>query len=101
MKKGRTKDIQMRPTTSLRNMIQSPGIVLVPGAFNAFLAKLVENFGFPATYLSGSGTSMTLLGRPDVGLVTLTEMVMNARYICQTVKIPVISDADTGYGNAV
>jgi 2-methylisocitrate lyase-like PEP mutase family enzyme len=82
-------------------MIRSPGITLVPGAFNAFLAKLVENYGFPAVYVSGSGTSMTLLGRPDVGLVTLNEMVMNVRYICQTVEIPVISDADTGYGNAV
>ena len=82
-------------------MIRGPGITLVPGAFNAFLAKLVENYGFPAVYVSGSGTSMTLLGRPDVGLVTLNEMVMNVRYICQTVEIPVISDADTGYGNAV
>jgi 2-methylisocitrate lyase-like PEP mutase family enzyme len=74
---------------------------LVPGAFNAFLAKLVENYGFPAAYVSGSGTSMTLLGRPDVGLATLNEMVMNVRYICQTVDIPIIADADTGYGNAV
>src|SRR5438046_7502759 len=92
---------QMRPTTRLRKMLESPGIALVPGAFNAFLAKLVENHGFPAVYVSGSGTSMTLLGRPDVGLATLTEMIMNVRYICQTVDIPVISDADTGYGNAV
>src|SRR5437879_2238065 len=91
----------MRPTTRLRKMLESPGIALVPGAFNAFLAKLVENYGFPAVYVSGSGTSMTLLGRPDIGLVTLNEMVMNVRYICQTVNIPVISDADTGYGNAV
>jgi 2,3-dimethylmalate lyase len=82
-------------------MIQGPGITLVPGAFNAFLAKLVENKGFPAVYVSGSGTSMTLLGRPDVGLLTLNEMVMNVRYICQTIDIPVISDADTGYGSAV
>ena len=82
-------------------MLEGPDIILVPGAFNAFLAKLVEKQGFKATYVSGSGTSMTLIGRPDIGLLTLNEMVMNVRYICQSVEIPVICDIDTGYGNAV
>ena len=91
----------MRPTTVLRKRLDRSRILLVPGAFNAFLAKLVENQGFEAAYVSGSGTSMTLLGRPDVGLLTMSEMVMNVKYICQTVEIPVISDSDTGYGNAV
>ena len=91
----------MRPSSNLKGVLRRPGIILVPGAFNAFLAKLVENFGFPAVYVSGSGTSMTLLGRPDVGLLTLNEMVMNVKYICNTIDLPVISDADTGYGSAV
>lgn len=62
---------------------------------------MVEQIGFKVVYVSGSGTSMTVIGKPDVGLLTLTEMVGNVRYICQSVEIPVVADADTGYGSAV
>lgn len=91
----------MRRTTRLRELLQGPGIVMTPGAHDAFTAKLIEQAGFSACYMTGAGTVAALLGLPDVGLITLTEMVMNARYIARAVSIPVISDADNGYGNAI
>jgi len=91
----------MRRTARLRELLQGPGIVMVPGAHDAFTAKLIEQAGFSACYMTGAGTVAALLGLPDVGLITLTEMVMNARYIARAVSIPVISDADNGYGNAI
>jgi 2-methylisocitrate lyase-like PEP mutase family enzyme len=62
---------------------------------------MVEQAGFPAVYMTGFGTAASLLGRPDVGLVTMSQMVDNARRIAQAVDVPVIADADTGYGNAI
>ncbi len=91
----------MRPTARLRRLLQGPGIVMVPGAHDALTARLVEEAGFAACYMTGAGTVAALLGMPDVGLITMTEMVMNARYIARAVSIPVICDADTGYGNAI
>ncbi len=72
---------------------------MAPGAFDPLAARLVEEAGFAAVYMTGFGTSAALLGRPDVGLLTMTEMVDNARRIADCVDIPVIADADTGYGN--
>jgi methylisocitrate lyase len=74
---------------------------MVPGAHDAFTARLIEQAGFPACYMTGAGTVAALLGMPDVGLITMTEMVMNARYIARALTIPLICDADTGYGNAI
>ncbi len=74
-------------------------MVLAPGCYDALGARLIEQAGFPAAYMTGFGTSAGRLGRPDVGLLTLTEMVDNARRIVQAVDLPVIADADTGYGN--
>lgn len=91
----------MRKTTRLRQLLQGPGILMAPGAHDALTARLIEQAGFPACYMTGAGTVGALLGLPDVGLITLTEMVMNARYIARAVSIPVISDADQGYGNAI
>jgi methylisocitrate lyase len=91
----------MRTTTRLRQLLKDPGIVLAPGAHDAFTARLIEQAGFSACYMTGAGTVAALLGLPDVGLITMTEMVLNARYIARAVSIPLISDADTGYGNAV
>lgn len=91
----------MDSTSQLRSLLSKEGIIVVPGVFNAFIAKLVEKAGFNAVYLSGAGTSVNLLGFPDIGLMTETEIISSARYIADTVKIPVISDADTGYGNAI
>lgn len=85
----------------LREMIGSGKLVVAPGAHNALTAKLIEEAGFPAVYMTGSGVANTLLAQPDVGLVTLDEMVMMAGYLADAVSVPVVSDADTGYGNAI
>lgn len=83
----------------LRALLDSGQTVLAPGAFDPLAARLVEEAGFPAVYMTGFGTSAALLGRPDVGLLTMTEMVDNAGRIAACVDVPVIADADTGYGN--
>jgi 2,3-dimethylmalate lyase len=83
----------------LRALLGSGQTIVAPGAFDPLAARLVEEAGFPAVYMTGFGTSAALLGRPDVGLLTMTEMVDNAARIAACVDIPVIADADTGYGN--
>jgi 2-methylisocitrate lyase-like PEP mutase family enzyme len=80
-------------------MLDSGETVVAPGAFDPLSARLVEEAGFPAVYMTGFGTSAALIGRPDVGLLTMTEMAGNAGRIAACVDIPVIADADTGYGN--
>ena len=72
---------------------------MAPGAFDPLAARLVEEAGFAAVYMTGFGTSAALLGRPDVGLLTMTEMADSAGRIAACVDIPLIADADTGYGN--
>jgi 2-methylisocitrate lyase-like PEP mutase family enzyme len=88
----------MRSSSRLRQMLASDDLVVAPFVFDAFQAKLVERVGFLAAYMTGFGTAAAR-GLPDVGLVTLTEMAANARSIAAAVSIPVICDADTGYGN--
>jgi len=88
----------MKASTQLRSKLASAGMLIAPGAYDAISARLIEQAGFPAVYMTGSGTSASL-GYPDYGLVTLTEMVDNAAILARAVKVPVISDADTGYGN--
>ncbi len=83
----------------LRALLAGPEIVQAPGAYDALSARIVEAAGFPAVYMTGYGASAALLGRPDVGLLSAVEMVENARRITATVSVPVIADADTGYGN--
>jgi carboxyvinyl-carboxyphosphonate phosphorylmutase len=83
----------------LRALLDSGEIIVAPGAFDPLAARLVEEAGFPAVYMTGFGTSAALIGRPDVGLLTMTEMAGNAGRIADCVDIPVIADADTGYGN--
>ena len=75
--------------------------LFVPGCYNALSARILEHAGFPAIYMTGYGTSLSLLGMPDAGLATMTEMHLNARYIANAVRVPVIADADNGYGNAI
>ena len=91
----------MKKTTQLRNLLKQPGIIAAPGAHNAITAKIIEQSGFQAVYMTGSGATMSLIGEPDVGLLTMTEMVTQARNIANAVSLPVIADADTGYGNAM
>lgn len=75
--------------------------VLAPGCYDALGARLIEEAGFPAVYMTGFGTSAGLLGRPDIGLLSMAEMADNARRIVEAVDLPVIADADTGYGNPI
>ena len=89
------------PGARLRALLASEAIVVAPGAYDALTARLVERAGFPAVYLSGAGVSYTHLARPDVGLVTMDEMVARASAITAAVDIPVIADGDTGFGNAL
>ena len=83
----------------LRELIRSPEILVAPGAYDAFSAKLIEAAGFDAVYMTGFGTAAGIFGLPDIGLLTMTEMLENARRIADSVGVPVIADADTGYGN--
>jgi len=93
--------IPERPGTTLRRLIREQAPLIVPGCYNALSARVLEEAGFPAVYMSGYGSSLALLGLPDAGLSTLTETAMNARLIAAAVKVPVIADADTGFGNAI
>jgi 2-methylisocitrate lyase-like PEP mutase family enzyme len=83
---------------TLRALLEKSSPVLAPGAFNALFAKLIEEASFPAVYLSGAGVSNSLLGEPDLGILTQTEMVGIAERVCEAVDVPVIADGDTGYG---
>lgn len=87
----------MDPRQQFRKLMESPGIIPAPGAGDAGQAKLIEEAGFPAVYMSGSFVSWTF-GWPDVGLLTMNEMVARATNIVEQVSIPVIADADEGYG---
>ncbi len=89
----------MKQTTKLRELIQRKEILVAPGAFDAMSARLIEAVGFEAVYMTGFGTAASIFGVPDIGLLTMTEMVENAKRISDAVKIPLIADADTGYGN--
>ena len=88
----------MRSTTQFRRLLHQPGIIMAPGAYDCLTAKLIETAGFPAVYMTGAGTSVARLGYPDLALATMTEMRDNAASIASIVDIPVIADADTGYG---
>ena len=89
-----------KPTTRLRELLAADGLIVAPFILNALHARIAESVGFNAVYMTGAGTSAEK-GFPDVGMLTMTEMVTNAKYIANAVDIPVICDADTGYGNAL
>jgi len=88
----------MTPAARFRDLLQRGGMIVAPGAYDCITARLIERAGFDAVYMTGAGTAATL-GYPDFGLVTMSEMVANARRIATAVAPPVIADADTGYGN--
>lgn len=88
----------MNAATRLRQLLNKPEIVVAPGAYDGLTARLVEMAGFPAVYMTGAGASAAR-GFPDFGLLGLSEMVENAAVMARSVKIPLIADADTGYGN--
>jgi len=86
------------PASTLRALLDVGQMIVAPGAMDCITARLIEHAGFPAVYMTGAGTSLSL-GYPDYGLITMSEMVANASRIVQSIKVPLISDADTGYGN--
>src|SRR5215218_2534121 len=89
------------PRARLRELLAASAPLVAPGAYDALSARLVAQAGFDAVYMTGFGTTASLIGRPDVGLLSGAEMVDNARRIVSAVDVPVIADADTGYGNAI
>ena len=86
---------------NLKSMLKSKKPLVIPGVYDALGAKIAQKVGFDAMFQTGYGTSATLFGMPDFGFVGATETVDNARRICRAVSVPVIIDADTGYGNAL
>lgn len=84
---------------AFRKRIEEKQIIIAPGIYDAFTAKLAEHVGFEALYITGAGIAAGLLGVPDIGLVTMTEQLEQARRIVGATDLPVICDADTGYGN--
>jgi len=85
----------------LRQMIADKEFIQAPGAYDALTARIVETHGFNAVYMTGYGTAASHFSYPDIGLLTMTEMVENASRIAGAVQIPLIADADTGYGNSI
>src|SRR5262245_65871911 len=89
------------PSERLRRLLAEPGLLITPSCFDALSAKLIERAGFPLAFMSGFAVSASRLGLPDTGLISYGEMIDTGRNVCAAVKIPVIGDADTGYGNAM
>src|SRR5205085_12260168 len=89
----------MSPTRRLRELLAAPGIIRSLGAHDVFTARLIELAGLETVFLGGFGTSASLLGLPDVGLITLTEMADAVRRMAARVSIPVVADGDTGHGD--
>lgn len=90
-----------KKTTRFRKLLNQPGAIVLPGAYDALTAILAERAGFEAIAHTGYGVSASLLGQPDVGLVCFKEMCDRVQSIARAVSIPLLADADTGYGNAI
>lgn len=91
----------MSPAQQLQKLLETPGLLVMPGCYDAFSARLVERAGFKLTFMGGFAVSASRIGMPDTGLISYAEMVDQATNICGAVSIPVIGDGDTGYGNAL
>lgn len=89
----------IRSSTTLRRMLDAPEIVVLPGAYDALSARLAERAGFSAMFTTGFGFSASALGQPDFGLLTMSETMDRVRHIVDAVRVPVVADMDTGYGN--
>src|SRR5207253_2062208 len=89
----------MTRTQQLRHLLRSPGVIRSLGAHDVFTARLIEAAGLETVFIGGFGTSASMLGLPDVGLLTLTEMADAIRRMAQRVAIPVVADGDTGHGD--
>ena len=92
----------MSVTRRLRELLAQPDLLVAPGAYDALSARLIAQAGFPAVYMTGFGTAASVLGQPDVGLLTMSEMVSRAAALVAVIgDRPLIADADTGYGNPI
>jgi 2,3-dimethylmalate lyase len=92
----------MRVTTRLRTLLAGHDLIVAPGAYDALSARLIAQAGFSVVYMTGFGTAASVLGQPDVGLLTMSEMVSRAAALAViTAEVPLIADADTGYGNPI
>jgi methylisocitrate lyase len=91
----------MKKTTVLRELIKNEDIVVLPGVYDCLSARLAEEAGFQAVLLTGAGIVASLLGYPDFGLISMTEVLNHTRNIVGSVNIPVFADCDTGYGNPI
>jgi len=93
--------MNMNGPKRMKELFASKKMVVAPGAHDALTAKIIGKLGFDAVYMTGYGQSASHLGKPDVGLMTMSEMVMRAANVVEAADVPVIADADTGFGNAV
>jgi methylisocitrate lyase len=91
----------MRLSTRLRQMLDEPEIIVLPGAYDALTARLAERAGFNACFTTGFGFAATVLGVPDYGLLTMSETMDRVRHVVQALSVPLVADMDTGYGNAL
>lgn len=91
--------MDIKKNARLRELISQPGIVVAPGCHDGLTARLIQQNGFQVAYMGGNGTMASYLGIPDIGLGTATEMVTRARYLADILDIPLVCDADTGYGD--
>jgi len=91
----------LKKSTILKKMFKEPGIIIALGAYDAWSARLIEKAGFSAVYMTGYGVSASVLGKPDIGLLTMSEMVTQAKNIASAVDIPLIADGDNGYGGTL
>ena len=93
--------MSLRHTTALKNLISARAAAILPGAANALAARVIEDLGFDAAYVTGAGIANSYLGVPDIGLLTLKELVDHVAAIRGAVELPLLVDADTGFGNAL
>ena len=91
----------MSAADQLKTLLAAPGIIAMPGCYDAMSAKLIERAGFKGAFMGGFAVSAARIGMPDTGLISYTEMLDQGRNIAAAVSIPVIGDGDTGYGNAI
>jgi methylisocitrate lyase len=87
------------PNTRVHRVLEQNGSIVFPGVYDTLSARIVQRVGFPMSFISGYSVAAAGIGEPDLGLLTQTEIVERARRVCGSVKIPIIVDADTGYGN--
>ncbi len=93
--------MQNNPNKALRDLVRRKKPVLLPGAANALTARVIEDLGFEAIYVTGAGVTNTFLGMPDIGLISVSELAEHVRAMRDAVALPLIVDADTGFGNAI